>query len=82
MNRAGHHRRYGEQSVNNNPQAAECVSKLYLQRRYKNYKDNPDIKWNFTKFVVDRSGKVVARFETTTDRKELENCVEALIEIK
>lgn len=27
----------------------------------KNYKDNPDIKWNFTKFVVDREGNVVAR---------------------
>ena len=28
-----------------------------------NYKKNPDIKWNFTKFVVDRNGNVVKRFE-------------------
>lgn len=45
----------------------------------KNYKNNPDIKWNFTKFVVDREGNVVARFEPTTDMKELAKCVEALI---
>ncbi len=43
------------------------------------YKENPDIKWNFTKFVVDREGNVVARFEPTADMKKLEACVAALI---
>ncbi len=45
----------------------------------KNYKENPDIKWNFTKFVVDRSGKVVARFEPTADMNDVKACVEALL---
>ncbi len=45
----------------------------------KDYKNNPDIKWNFTKFVVDRSGKVVARFEPTEDMKKLEKLVAELI---
>ncbi len=45
----------------------------------KDYKNNPDIKWNFTKFVVDREGKVVARFEPTSDMKELEKLVAELI---
>ena len=45
----------------------------------KDYKNNPEIKWNFTKFVVDRSGNVVARFEPTADMRELEACVAALI---
>ncbi len=45
----------------------------------KDYKNNPDIKWNFTKFVVDRVGKVVARFEPTSDMKELEKLVAELI---
>lgn len=45
----------------------------------KNYKDNPDIKWNFTKFVVDGEGNVVARFEPTHDMKDLEKLVEKLI---
>lgn len=45
----------------------------------KDYKNNPDIKWNFTKFVVDREGNVVARFEPTSDMKELEKLVAELI---
>ncbi len=45
----------------------------------KNYKTNPDIKWNFTKFVADREGNVVARFEPTADMKDVEACVAALL---
>ncbi len=45
----------------------------------KDYKNNPDIKWNFTKFVVDREGNVVARFEPTQDMKDLEKLVSELI---
>ena len=50
-----------------------------LSKIDKDYKNNPDIKWNFTKFVVDRQGNVVARFEPTADMKDVERCVEALI---
>ena len=45
----------------------------------KNYKTSPDIKWNFTKFVIDRKGEVVARFEPTMPMKDLAACVEKLI---
>lgn len=45
----------------------------------RDYKKNPDIKWNFTKFVIDRDGKVVARFEPTIDMKKVKECVAALI---
>lgn len=31
----------------------------------KDYKNNGNIKWNFTKFLIDREGKIVARFEPT-----------------
>ena len=44
-----------------------------------NWKNTPDIKWNFTKFVVDRQGNVVARFEPTADMNDVEKCVAALI---
>ena len=47
--------------------------------RDKDYKDSPDIKWNFTKFVIDRQGNVAARFEPTEDMKKLRECVEKLI---
>ena len=46
----------------------------------KNYKYNPDIKWNFTKFLVDRSGNVVDRFEPTDSMKEVAERVAALLE--
>ena len=45
----------------------------------KDYRSSPDIKWNFTKFVIDRNGEVVARFEPTHSMKELEELVEKLI---
>ena len=38
-----------------------------------------DIKWNFTKFVVDRKGNVVARFEPTNEMTEVENCIKSLL---
>lgn len=37
------------------------------------------IKWNFTKFLVDRSGKVVERYAPTTKPKSLAKDIEALL---
>ena len=45
----------------------------------KDYKKNSEIKWNFTKFIVDREGNVVARFEPTTDMKKVDEFVASLI---
>ena len=47
--------------------------------RDKNYKNNPDIKWNFTIFLVDREGNVTSRFEPTIDMKKVKEAVEGLI---
>ena len=52
---------------------------IMLKKIDKNYKNNPDIKWNFTKFVVNRQGEVVARFEPTADMKDVRACVESLL---
>lgn len=38
-----------------------------------------DIKWNFTKFIADRDGNVVARFEPTADMKKVEDCIRSLL---
>lgn len=45
---------------------ALAMSALLLKMD-RNYKKNPDIKWNFTKFLVDRDGNVVGRYEPTYD---------------
>ena len=39
----------------------------------------PSIKWNFTKFLVDRSGKVVARHAPTAKPEGLTREIEALL---
>lgn len=41
--------------------------------------EKPDIKWNFTKFIIDREGNVVVRFEPTADMGEVEDCVKSLL---
>lgn len=38
----------------------------------KDYKNNSSIKWNFTKFLIDREGNIVERFEPTESMKEVE----------
>ena len=50
-----------------------------LKKIDKNYKNNPDIKWNFKKFLVDREGNVVGRFEPTESMKNVKAAVEKLI---
>ncbi len=40
---------------------------------------NDSIKWNFTKFLVDRNGQVVDRFASTTRPEELASVIEKLL---
>ncbi len=43
----------------------------------KKFGDKAYIKWNFTKFLIDREGKVVARFEPTADMEDVRAAVAA-----
>ena len=45
----------------------------------KDYKNNSNIKWNFTKFLVDREGNIVARMEPTMDMKKVLEKVEEIL---
>ena len=56
----------------------EILDKM-LREADADYDKKSDIKWNFTKFLVDRNGKVVARFEPTADMKQVEKAIEALL---
>ena len=58
--------------------AALAISAM-LKSKDKDYKNKPDIKWNFTKFLVDREGNVVARFEPTADMKKVAAAVTELV---
>jgi|TARA_B110000263_G_scaffold123674_1_gene107549 glutathione peroxidase len=37
------------------------------------------IKWNFTKFLINKNGEVVKRFASSTKPKDISNSIEALI---
>ena len=51
----------------------------FVGRLDPDYKNNSKIKWNFTKFVVDRDGNVVARFEPTVDMKKVAQFIRELV---
>lgn len=48
-----------------------------LSQQDPDYAQTPDIKWNFTKFLIDRKGRVVARFEPTADMAAVEAAIAA-----
>ncbi len=50
-----------------------------LSKANPDYDKNPDIKWNFTKFLIDRNGNVIERYEPTEDIKVIEKAVEELL---
>lgn len=61
------------------------IGKLLAEMMEKNdpdYASKPDIKWNFTKFLVDQEGKVIARYEPTHDIKLIEQDIAKLLEDK
>ena len=44
-----------------------------------NYKDSPEIKWNFTKFLINKKGQVVARYEPTEKISNIAQEIEKLL---
>lgn len=43
------------------------------------WRETSDIKWNFTKFLIDQEGKVVARFEPTATAEQMLPAIKNLI---
>lgn len=51
----------------------------YLKNNYINKERSVRIKWNFTKFLVNKKGEVVGRYEPKTTPKEIEIDIERLL---
>jgi glutathione peroxidase len=51
----------------------------YLKKAKKGVLGTEGIKWNFTKFLVDRHGQVTARYAPNVEPKALESAIEALL---
>ncbi|MPM86601.1 Hydroperoxy fatty acid reductase gpx1 [bioreactor metagenome] len=50
----------------------------FLQESFPEYLIGNSIKWNFTKFLIDRKGNIVERFEPTTEPMDIKPHIEAL----
>ena len=56
--------------------------KKFADMNNRTFGDKTYIGWNFTKFLVDREGNVIARFEPTVDMKDVRAAVAAELEKK
>lgn len=50
-----------------------------LKQIDKDYKKSNSIKWNFTKFLIDRQGNIVERFEPTASMKDVEAKIKSVL---
>ena len=50
-----------------------------LKKMDKDYKNNSNIKWNFTKFLIGKNGEIVARFEPTASLNDVKAKVEEVL---
>lgn len=55
------------------------AAKMLFKRISDSAKSESDIQWNFTKFLIDKSGKVVARFAPTAEPKDFEQDIVKLL---
>ncbi len=55
------------------------VLKKMMSEADPNYESDPSIKWNFTKFLIDRNGNVTERFEPTEAVYVIEEKIKELI---
>ena len=51
----------------------------YLKSQQSGFLGSEGIKWNFTKFLVDRKGNVVDRFAPATNPESLEEQIKGLL---
>lgn len=50
-----------------------------IEEEDKDYKKNSKIKWNFTKFLIDREGNIVKRFEPVNCMRTVRKSIEKLL---
>ena len=58
---------------------ADLMLSGVVKKMDKDYKNNGNIKWNFTKFLIDKDGNIVERIEPTVDMKKVKEKVEKVL---
>lgn len=67
------------QKIDVNGQNAHPLFK-YLTKAAPGILGTEAIKWNFTKFLVDRAGHVVSRYSSLTKPEDIENAIQTLLQ--
>lgn len=58
---------------------AQAPLYAYLTSQKKNFLGGRDVEWNFTKFLIDREGRVRGRFSPLTKPEALKKRIEKLL---
>ena len=58
---------------------AKLVLTPIVKKMDKDFKNNGNIKWNFTKFLISREGEILARFEPTADMNNVRKKIEEVL---
>ncbi|MCI3920827.1 glutathione peroxidase [Paenibacillus sp. TRM 82003] len=66
------------EGFNENHSVARILMAL-INERHPEFMLGDSIKWNFTKFLINREGEVVKRFESTTDPIDMEDDIQAVL---
>ncbi len=56
-----------------------AIMKQVMQKMDPDYENNPEIKWNFTKFLISRDGERIERFAPTIPMERIERCIEGML---
>ena len=51
----------------------------FLNEKFPEFMGDDSIKWNFTKFLINRKGEVIGRFEPTVEPSEMKEAIEAAL---
>jgi len=63
----------------NQDNASGRMLQAFLNEEFPDYLLGDSVKWNFTKFLIDRNGNVVKRFESNFEPMDIESDIENLL---
>lgn len=59
--------------------ASNKIIDSILKEKFPEYTIGDAIRWNFTKFLIDRNGNIIERFESAVDPMDIQSYIEKLL---